>query len=152
MIEIREIIFEKVYASPRPPPKISLKDNWSKELNSEVAGCSEDSQQTQPKTKNPIVRKGRPVLPEQPSGSSARKIENVSNCESANSRTGRYGGLIYSMLVVYPCLSYSSDDHHLLHSCLGTGARVGTQNRFRLYRASLVHLVSSIAPFASVGV
>ena len=47
--------------------------------------------------------------------------------------------------VLYPCLSYSSDDHHLIHSCLGTGARVGTQNRFRLYRASLVHPVSSIA-------
>ena len=53
--------------------------------------------------------------------------------------------LLCSLTVVYPCLSYSSDDHHLLHSCLGTGARVGTQNRFRLYRASLVHPVSSIA-------
>ena len=47
--------------------------------------------------------------------------------------------------VVYPCLSYSSDDHHLIYSCLGTGARVGTQNRFHLYLASLVHPVSSIA-------
>ena len=43
----------------RPPPKISFKDNWMKELGSEVAGGSEDSQQTQPKTKNPIVRTGR---------------------------------------------------------------------------------------------
>ena len=56
-----KIIYEKVYASPRPPPKISFKDNWMKELGSEVAGASEDSQQTQPKTKNPIVRTGRPV-------------------------------------------------------------------------------------------
>ena len=31
------------------------------ELDSEVAGGGEDSQQTQPKTKNPIVRTGRPV-------------------------------------------------------------------------------------------
>ena len=53
--------YEKVCASPRPPPKISFKDNWMKELGSEVAGGSEDSQQTQPKTKNPIVRTGRPV-------------------------------------------------------------------------------------------
>ena len=40
--------YEKVCASPRPPPKISFKDNWMKELVSEVAGGSEDSQQTQP--------------------------------------------------------------------------------------------------------
>ena len=53
--------------------------------------------------------------------------------------------IIFGACVVYPCLPYSSDDHHLLQSCLGTGARVGTQNRFRLYRASLVHPVSSIA-------
>ena len=51
MMETREIIYEKVYASPRLPPKISFKDNWRKELGSEVAGGSEDSQQTQPKSK-----------------------------------------------------------------------------------------------------
>ena len=33
MMETREIIYEKVYASPRPPPKISLKDNWMKDLD-----------------------------------------------------------------------------------------------------------------------
>ena len=57
-----EIIYEKVYASPRPPQKISFKDNWMKELGSEVAGGGKDSQQTQPKTKNPTVGTGRPVL------------------------------------------------------------------------------------------
>ena len=41
-----EIIFEKVYVSPRPPPTIS--DNWMKELGSEVIGGSEDSQQIHP--------------------------------------------------------------------------------------------------------
>ena len=50
-METGEIIFEKAYASPRPPPKISLKDNWMEELGSEVAGGGKDSQQTQPKTK-----------------------------------------------------------------------------------------------------
>ena len=53
MMETGEIIYEKVYASPRPPPKISFKDNWMKELGSEVAGGSEDSQQTQPKNQKP---------------------------------------------------------------------------------------------------
>ena len=37
-MEIGEVIYEKVYASPRPPPKISLKHDWMKELVSEVAG------------------------------------------------------------------------------------------------------------------
>ena len=45
--------------------------------------------------------------------------------------------------VVYLCLSSSSDDHPLLHSCLGTGMRFGTQNKFCHYRASLVHSASS---------
>ena len=46
-----------------------------KELGSEVAEGGKDSQQTQPKTKNPIVRKGKPVLSEQQSGSSVQEIE-----------------------------------------------------------------------------
>ena len=68
-----------VYRSPRPPPKTFFKDNWMKELGSEVAGGGKDSQQTEPKTINPIVRTGRPVLAEQPSGSSVQETENVSN-------------------------------------------------------------------------
>ena len=43
-MEIGEIKDETVYASPRPPPKISFKDSWMKELGSEVAGGGEDSQ------------------------------------------------------------------------------------------------------------
>ena len=77
-METGEIIFEKVYAPLRPPPKIFFKDNWMKELGLKVAGGSEDPQQTQPKTKNPILRTVRPVLSEQQSGSSAQKIEYVS--------------------------------------------------------------------------
>ena len=69
MMELGKIVYEKVDASSRPPPKISFKDNWMEELDSEVAGGSEDSQQTQPETKNPIVRTVRLVKSEQPSGS-----------------------------------------------------------------------------------
>ena len=43
-----EIIYEKVFASPRLPPKISFKDNWMKALDSEVAGDGKDSQQQNP--------------------------------------------------------------------------------------------------------
>ena len=39
-----ELIYSKVYASPRFLPKISFEDNWMKELGSEVAGHDESSQ------------------------------------------------------------------------------------------------------------
>ena len=58
---------EKVCASPRPPPKFSFKDNWMKELCSEVAGGSEDSQQIQPTSKIQLSCTVRPVS-EQPTG------------------------------------------------------------------------------------
>ena len=35
--ETGEVIYEKVFASPRPPPKISLKHDWKRELGSEHA-------------------------------------------------------------------------------------------------------------------
>ena len=91
MMETVEIIFEKVCASPRPPPKITFKDNWTKELGSEVAGGSEDSQQTQPKIKNPIVSTGRLVKSEEPSGSLTQDIEKgvLFGCESTIVSTGR---------------------------------------------------------------
>ena len=73
-METGEIIDEKVYESPRPPPKISFKDNCMKELGSEVAGQAESSQPTQPKTPNTIERTGRPVVTEQTSRSSAQEI------------------------------------------------------------------------------
>ena len=53
MMETGEIIYEKVSASPRPPPKISIKGNWMKELGSEVAGGREDSQKNP--AKNPVI-------------------------------------------------------------------------------------------------
>ena len=47
--------------SPRPLPTISFKDNWMKELDSEVAGSSKDTQRLQPKPKTQLSRTGRPV-------------------------------------------------------------------------------------------
>ena len=68
MMESGEIIYEKVLASPRPPPKISFKDNWMKELGSEVAGGGEDSQQIKPRSKTHLSSTVRLVKSEQPSG------------------------------------------------------------------------------------
>ena len=44
MMETGDFICEKENASPRPPPKISLRKNWRKELGSEIAGSSKDTQ------------------------------------------------------------------------------------------------------------
>ena len=63
-----EVLYEKVYMSPQPPPKISLKHEWKRELGSEIARQPEGEvarqakffQPTQP-TPNPIRdRSGRP--------------------------------------------------------------------------------------------
>ena len=73
-METREFINEKVYESPRPPPKISLRNDWMNELGSEVARQSEGCQSTQPNP-NPIHRTGRLVVTEQTSPSSAHEID-----------------------------------------------------------------------------
>ena len=73
-METGEIIDEKVFESPRPPPKISLRNDWMKELGSEVARQAEDNQPTQPNP-NPIYRTVRSVVTEQTSRSSAQEID-----------------------------------------------------------------------------
>ena len=74
-METGEVIYEKVYASPRPPPKISFKDNWMKEMDTEVAGHSSSSQPTQPKTTNPSVRTGDLFRQKPPSSSSSQEFD-----------------------------------------------------------------------------
>ena len=69
-MESGEVIYEKVYASPRPPPKISLKHDWMKELVSEVAQRPEgqvvhqfkSSQSNQPNPSPDHDRTGTPVV------------------------------------------------------------------------------------------
>ena len=62
------------------------KNNWMKESGSEVAGGSEDSEPTQPKTPNPNVRTGRLVTTEETSRSSVQEIDKrfLLGCESTN--------------------------------------------------------------------
>ena len=54
MMETGEIKYEKVYAAPRPPPKIFFEDIWRRELGLEVAGCSEDSNKPNQKSKTQL--------------------------------------------------------------------------------------------------
>ena len=73
-METGEIFYEKVFESLPPPPRISFKDSWMKELGSEVARQAESSQPTQPNP-NPMHRTGRLVETEQTSRSSAQEID-----------------------------------------------------------------------------
>ena len=67
-METGEVIYGKVYASPRPPPKMSSKHDWMTELASEHAQRSEVGQlsrsfQSNQPILNPIrERTGRPVI------------------------------------------------------------------------------------------
>ena len=42
-METGEVMYEKVYMSPRPPPKIPLRHDWTRELGSEHAQRPEKS-------------------------------------------------------------------------------------------------------------
>ena len=69
-METGEVKYEKVYALPRPPPKISLKHDWMKELGSEVARQpegevvqqSKNSQSSQPNPNLENDRTEKPVV------------------------------------------------------------------------------------------
>ena len=69
-METEEVIYEKVHASPRPPPNISLKHDWMKELGSEVAQRpegqvvqqSKSSQSNQPNPNPDHDRTQKPVV------------------------------------------------------------------------------------------
>ena len=91
MMETGEIIFEKVFASPQLPPKISYKDNWMCDLDSDIAGSSKDTQRIEPKPKNQLLTTERHVKSEQPSGSLTQEIEKdvFFGCERTNVSTVR---------------------------------------------------------------
>ena len=95
-----EVLYEKVYMSPRPPPKISLRHEWTRELSSkvvqqpegEVARQTKFFQATQP-TPNPIRdRSGRPDNMKDgrnTSRSQEIKVNSFNEELSSSDRTGR---------------------------------------------------------------
>ena len=107
-METGVVLYEKVYMSPRLPPKISLKHEWKRELGSEVARQPEGEvarqpegevarqakifQPTQP-TLNPIrERSVRPdIMQDGRKTSRSHEIDVNSFCEepSSSERTGR---------------------------------------------------------------
>ena len=90
-METGEVIYEKVCASPRPPPKISLKHDWMKELGSEVARQpdgevvqqSKSSQTSQPNPNPDHDRMGKPVVCLQRGAPRSQEIETRSSREEA---------------------------------------------------------------------
>ena len=56
VMKSEEIKNQKVYVSPRPPPTISYKGNWTCNLDSDVARSSEDIQTNRTKTQCPIIK------------------------------------------------------------------------------------------------
>ena len=106
-METGEVIYEKVYMSPRPPPKISLKHDWMRELGPEVAQRpdgqvvqrSRSFQSNQPIPNPSHDRTGQPVgrtdRTEQPVVETCRTQTRSSddskslNVEMAHDRTGQ---------------------------------------------------------------
>ena len=103
-MKTEEVLYEKVYMSPRPPPKISLKHEWKRELGSDHAQRAEAGQlsrsfQSNQPTLNPIrERSGRPDITHDVIGvqderktSRSQEIDVNSFCEepSSSERTGR---------------------------------------------------------------
>ena len=84
-METGEVINEKVYASPRLPPKISLKHDWMKELGSEVALQPEgevarqakSSQSSQPNPNPDQDRTVKPVVCPQRGAHHSQEIKNT---------------------------------------------------------------------------
>ena len=66
-----EVSYEKVYMSPRPPPKISLKHEWKRELGSEVVRQPEGEVARQPEGE--LARQVNSSQPTQPTPSPIRE-------------------------------------------------------------------------------
>ena len=61
VMKSEEIKNQKEKVSPRPPPKISYKDNWMCDLDSDVAGSCKNTQRIEPKPETQLSNTGRPV-------------------------------------------------------------------------------------------
>ena len=62
-----EVSYAKVYMSPRPPPKMSLKHEWKRELGSKVARQPEGEVARQPEGE--VAREAKIFQPKQPTPS-----------------------------------------------------------------------------------
>ena len=61
VMKSEEIIYQKVYVSPRPPPSISYKDNWTCDLDFHVARSRKDIQRIEVKPNTQLSSTRRPI-------------------------------------------------------------------------------------------
>ena len=86
VMKSEEIIYQKVYVSPRPPQNITYKDIWMCDLDSDVAGSSKDTQRIQTNPKTQLSSTERPVcVPE----SKERCVLTPEHVEEDQTGTGR---------------------------------------------------------------
>ena len=72
-----EVFFEKAYMSPRPPPEISLKHEWKRELGSKVDRQPEGEVARQPEGE--VARQAKFFQPTQLIPNPIREKQNSSN-------------------------------------------------------------------------
>ena len=87
-----EILNQKVYVSPRTPPKISHKDNWMCDMDSVVAGSSKDTQRIQPKPKTQLSSSVRPVCGSESTQSCVSMSIKIEKRSKENGETRKGGG------------------------------------------------------------
>ena len=62
-----EVLYEKAYMSPRPPPKISLRHDWTKDLGSKVDRQPQEEDARQPREEvGEVSRQAKFFQPTQP--------------------------------------------------------------------------------------
>ena len=96
-METGEVIYEKVYMSPRPPPKISLKHDWERELGSEhaqrpegqIVQQSRSFQSNQPIPNPSRDRTGQPVVETSRAQTRSSDDSKSLNVQMAHDRTGQ---------------------------------------------------------------
>ena len=60
-MKFEEVVYQKAYVSPRPPPTISYADNWTCNLASGIARSSNDIQRMELKPNTQLSSTGKPV-------------------------------------------------------------------------------------------
>ena len=96
-METGEVIYEKVNMSPRPPPKISLRHDWKRELGSEhvqqperqVVQQYRSFQSNQPIPNPSRNRSGQPVVETSKTQTSSSDDSKSLNVELAHDRSGQ---------------------------------------------------------------
>ena len=85
-----EVLYKKVYMSPRPPPKISSKHEWKRQLGSEHAQRPEVGQLSSQPSPNPsLERTERPVVETSVIPTRSSEDSKDPNVEKTHERTRR---------------------------------------------------------------